>query len=422
VVTATISGTATDLATLNVANGANNAYAVTVTDAATIAQLAAIDAATTGALTYTAGGVSDTAATLATNAGAYVAAAINVTISGTVAASIAQLVAINAATTGVITLNDATKTANYTDTAANLTAAFAGTITTHIGTLTAIDIDLSAIAAIGGGVGGFVINGQAASDLSGLSVSAAGDVNGDGLADLIVGAPASSPADGANAGRSYVVFGATDGVFSQTAVDYMGTTGNDSHTASAAGQTLVGNAGDDTLTSSGATVLYGGSGNDTFVLDAVMISAPQTNGLVNGVYARIDGGSGGGGGSIDTIQVSSNLDLTSIANQGQSADGSHSRISSVEVIDLSAGGNQTLTLKLIDVLDMTGFNSFASTGRHQLLVKGAAGDVVDLADGVDTTGWTKSGTFTDSGSVVYDAWNHNTSLATVYAQQGMSVI
>ena len=39
------------------------------------------------------------------------------------------------------------------------------------------------------GFGGFVINGVSESDASGLSVSSAGDVNGDGLADLIVGAP-----------------------------------------------------------------------------------------------------------------------------------------------------------------------------------------------------------------------------------------
>jgi hypothetical protein len=34
--------------------------------------------------------------------------------------------------------------------------------------------------------GGFVINGEAANDESGFSVSNAGDVNGDGLDDLIV--------------------------------------------------------------------------------------------------------------------------------------------------------------------------------------------------------------------------------------------
>lgn len=55
---------------------------------------------------------------------------------------------------------------------------------------------------------GFVINGEAAGDNAGRSVSSAGDVNGDGLADLLVGASGvDTPA--ANAGRAYVVFGTT---------------------------------------------------------------------------------------------------------------------------------------------------------------------------------------------------------------------
>jgi VCBS repeat-containing protein len=60
------------------------------------------------------------------------------------------------------------------------------------------------------GDGGFVINGAATDDRSGLSVSSAGDVNGDGLEDVIVGARFADPASTTNAGTSYVVFGRTD--------------------------------------------------------------------------------------------------------------------------------------------------------------------------------------------------------------------
>lgn len=56
------------------------------------------------------------------------------------------------------------------------------------------------------GSGGFVINGASPDDLAGRSVSGAGDVNGDGLSDVIVGAPESDP-NGSRSGASYVVFG-----------------------------------------------------------------------------------------------------------------------------------------------------------------------------------------------------------------------
>lgn len=55
------------------------------------------------------------------------------------------------------------------------------------------------------GSNGFVINGQGMDHYAGSSVSGAGDVNGDGIHDIMVGTPGASNYDG----ESYVIFGAT---------------------------------------------------------------------------------------------------------------------------------------------------------------------------------------------------------------------
>ncbi len=56
------------------------------------------------------------------------------------------------------------------------------------------------------GSNGFAINGIDAFDNLGFSVSSAGDVNGDGIDDLIIGARAANP-NSTGSGQSYVVFG-----------------------------------------------------------------------------------------------------------------------------------------------------------------------------------------------------------------------
>jgi len=57
---------------------------------------------------------------------------------------------------------------------------------------------------------GFVIRGDTAYDQAGWSVSSAGDVNGDGFDDIIVGAPFGDNAF-ANAGEAYVIYGKASG-------------------------------------------------------------------------------------------------------------------------------------------------------------------------------------------------------------------
>ena len=71
----------------------------------------------------------------------------------------------------------------------------------------AANIDLSSL----DGSNGFKLSGAAAYDHSGLSVASAGDVNGDGFADLIVGASRCRPERQQLSGASYVVFGKASG-------------------------------------------------------------------------------------------------------------------------------------------------------------------------------------------------------------------
>ena len=63
-------------------------------------------------------------------------------------------------------------------------------------------IDLSTLTA----AQGFVVFGDANYDYAGRSVSSAGDINGDGIGDIIIGAPQGDNG-GSNAGEAYIIFG-----------------------------------------------------------------------------------------------------------------------------------------------------------------------------------------------------------------------
>jgi hypothetical protein len=292
-----------------------------------------------------------------------------------------------------------------------------GTGRTYVvyGTASSAPVELSAIAA---GHGGFVIDGAIGSGPGGASVGAAGDINGDGLGDLIVSSPQAEvtvnvpdagPAVLAGAGASYVIFGSTGGAFQASTVDQLADGSQATINGSAASETLVGDAGANTLVGNGgADVIHAGAGNDTIVLNASNVAALQAlygSGDNTAQLARIDGGGG-----IDTLRLDGsgiNLDLSAIHDAGLVGGINMSRLSSIEKIDLTGSGNDSLKLTMADVVDIAGFNSFntstgsgwtstvlgAVEGRHQLLIDGDAGDSVTISG----AGWTDAGTATYNG-------------------------
>jgi hypothetical protein len=267
-------------------------------------------------------------------------------------------------------------------------------------------IDLSAIAS---GTGGFVINGENVSGFSGISVSTAGDVNGDGLDDLIVGAHGAGLST-IEAGKSYVIFGKTDtdaidltqlSGDLQYAIDYLGNENANTLTGTSGNEIFVAGAGDDTLIGNGGMdVFNAGAGNDTITINASNITALAQTGTGNRV--RVDGG-----GNIDTLALDGGgltLDLTNISNI---------RIQDIEKIDITGSGDNDLILNLNDVLD-------ASTSTNILKVLGNSGD------SVNASGFAKISTIETEGSIIYNVYTHsgaNTDAnAALWIQQDISLI
>ncbi len=166
------------------------------------------------------------------------------------------------------------------------------------------------------GTNGFVLNGIDVGDSSGYSVSSAGDVNGDGIDDLVIGARSADPNGKSGAGETYVVFGtetklllgteANDSLTGSLEDDQInGLAGNDTIRGRKGNDTLLGNEGDDLLKGNrGKDFLLGGAGKDT--LQGNQGRDTLTGGAGDDVLA-------GGGGKdtflFDTGSVFNNSDL-----------------------------------------------------------------------------------------------------------------
>jgi hypothetical protein len=152
----------------------------------------------------------------------------------------------------------------------------------HAGGFSA-NIDLSSL----DGSNGFKLSGEAAVDVSGCSVASAGDVNGDGFADVIIGAYGADP-HGTFSGASYVVFGHAGGFAAN--VDLSSLDGSD-------GFKLSGVAASDFT---GRKVASAGDVNGDGFADIIMgASGADPNGLSSGASYVVFGHAGGFAANID---------------------------------------------------------------------------------------------------------------------------
>ena len=299
------------------------------------------------------------------------------------------------------------------------------------GTTDTSTIELSDVAT---GSGGFVIHGETEYDDSGTSVSSAGDVNGDGLADLIIGADRAS----SYTGSSYVVFGSTSGVFrSGSNFSQIGTASADVITGSSGNDAIAAGAGNDTITGNGgADVLYGGADNDTFVLNSANLHCLAENyGAGNNTdqLARIDGGSG-----FDTISFSGaglSFDLRSVANQAALNTSGASRLNSIEAFDLTGSGDNSLTVEISDFHNLARFNSLNSSNaaelgyssgsyslsekesRRQLIINGDDGDQFTVLGAY----WSSRGTIT-KGDDEFRVYHSSTGIEQLIVNQNIDLI
>ncbi|HYJ31847.1 MAG TPA: FlgD immunoglobulin-like domain containing protein [Candidatus Binatia bacterium] len=163
-------------------------------------------------------------------------------------------------------------------------------------------------------VADLTLTAAAAGDQFGQSVSGAGDVNGDGYADVIVGAP-NNDAGGANAGRAYVYYGgpSADAVADLTltgaaASDFFGLSASGAGDVNRDGfdDVIVGaNANDQGGVDAGrAYVYYGGPGADA-VADLTLTGAAAGDRFGNAVSGA---GDVNGDGYADVIVGANNND------------------------------------------------------------------------------------------------------------------
>jgi hypothetical protein len=129
-------------------------------------------------------------------------------------------------------------------------------------------------------------------------------------------------------------------------------------------------------------------------------------------------------GVLDDINSVRGLDVLKLTGSGLVLDLANlgENFSSIEVVDLTGAGNNTLKLSLNDVLNQGDVDLFHESGKSQMMVKGDAGDVVDLAGlmgDADPGEWSVQGQVSLDG-VIYEVYQHSSQEAELLVQQGVT--
>ncbi|MFK7754656.1 MAG: hypothetical protein AB8B51_19170 [Sedimentitalea sp.] len=237
------------------------------------------------------------------------------------------------------------------------------------------------------GTNGFAIQGLSpssptANDGLGASVTGGVDINGDGIDDILIGAPGATSAPGGvsdvMAGRTYVIYGKdTDAMPGGVTLDgtnaannLRGTTFDDTINGRGGNDTINGLAGNDVLLGQGgADTILGAGGNDT--IDG---GAGADNLRGGGGADEILGGDAGdqifGGGGADDINGNAGNDLINGGNSNDTLTGGSGRdtINGGNGIDTVAGGAGN------DVLTGGAGNDQLSGGANADTLRGNAGN------------------------------------------------